>query len=102
MKDVVCLSGSMRFFPAMLDLAALLTKQDKIVLAPFLLKNGDPELATMLDALHQRKIALSNMLYVVAIGGDTGESTHREIASAKLRGIPVIFWQPERAEGSVS
>jgi len=102
MKDVVCLSGSMRFFPAMLELAASLTKQGKIVHAPFATKDGRPAQDAALDALHERKIALSETLYIVAVNGYVGKSTRHEIAYARACGIPVVFWQPESAESNTS
>ena len=100
MKDIVCLSGSMRFFPEMLSLAALLTKQGKIVLAPFATKDGNTDADAALDALHQRKIAMSEMVYVVAVDGYVGESTRREIAYAEACGIPLVYWQPEAREST--
>lgn len=97
MKDVVCLSGSMRGFPEMLELASELTSQGKIVLAPFSLKNGDPGLDAMLDTLHKRKIDMSERLYVVTIAGYIGESTRSEITYASERGIPITYRTYERA-----
>ena len=98
MQDVVTLSGSMRFFPEMLQLASELTAQGKIVLAPFSLKSGDAGQAAMLDALHERKIAMSDLLYVVTIDGYIGTSTRSEIAYAHARGIEIVYRNYERKD----
>lgn len=102
MKDVVCLSGSMRFFADMLDLAGTLTRQGKIVLAPFATKDGTPDADAALDALHERKMALSDTLSVVAVAGYVGVSTQREIAYARACSIPVVCWHPEHTESPPS
>ena len=99
MQDVVTLSGSMRFFPEMLELAGELTCSGKIVLAPFSLKNDDPQLAAMLDALHKRKIDISDLLYVVTVDHYIGASTESEIIYARACGIPVVYRDYQREEG---
>jgi hypothetical protein len=100
MNDIVCLSGSIRFFPHLLELASILTKQGKIVLAPFVVKDGNTDQDTALDALHQRNIALSETLSVVTVDCSLGESTRHEIAFAREHDIPIVFWQPDQGEST--
>ncbi|WP_235201241.1 hypothetical protein [Microbacterium sp. CH12i] len=49
------------------------------------------EQKAVLDALHLRKIDLSDRVLVVNPGGYIGESTSREIAYAQAAGKPVSF-----------
>ena len=89
---IVCISGSMNFYEQMLETASRLTLQGKIVLMPFFTK-GDvtPAQARKLDALHIRKIAISDELYVVNFQGYIGESTRKEITYAEAHHIPITY-----------
>ena len=51
------------------------------------------EQKAVLDALHLRKIDLTDRVLVVNPGAYVGESTSREIAYAKATGKPVSFTQ---------
>ncbi len=94
--DVVTLCGSMRFVAELLHVAAELTANGAIVLAPFVVmapreQSGDQAaLKARLDELHRRKIELSDRVIVVSDpAGYIGESTRSEIAYAERLGIPV-------------
>lgn len=55
----------------------------------------DDDTKRRLDALHLAKIAMSDLVFVVNIGGYVGESTRREVAFAESRGIPIHYLEPE-------
>lgn len=46
-----------------------------------------------MDALHFKKIEMSDSVYVVNVGGYIGPSTAREIAYAKYIGKPVSYYE---------
>lgn len=92
---IITLCGSMRFFENMLKVAAIQTSAGHIVLAPFesvAVEDQSGELKAMLDALHLDKIAMSDLVIVVSDDtGYYGDSTRREIAYARRRGVEVLF-----------
>lgn len=47
-----------------------------------------------LDALHLRKIDLSQRIHVINVGGYVGTSTRREVAYARARGVAVTYLEP--------
>lgn len=89
--EIVTLCGSMRFFDRMLTVAADLTSEGVIVLAPFCVipseQQGDAA-KLALDALHKDKIRLATGRIVVV-----GESTRSEIAFAESQGLTVEYRQ---------
>lgn len=91
----VCISGSMRFHNEMLRLAQKLTRQGCVVLMPFVSvapdEQASPELKKMLGEMHSQRIDMSDLLYVVNVGGYIGESTHDEISYAQKRGVPIHY-----------
>lgn len=93
--EIVTLCGSMRFFADMLDVAARLTADGCIVLAPFVtVAPADQQYANefkaRLDLLHRRKIDLSQRVVVVTDArGYIGESTSAEIAYASAHAKPI-------------
>jgi hypothetical protein len=46
-----------------------------------------------LAALHEREIELADEVLVIDVGGYVGESTAREVASARALGRPVRSWE---------
>ena len=100
---VVTICGSMRFFPRMLAVAAELTSQGTVVLAPFSViaqQDQGGDLKAMLDRLHLAKIDMSDEIVVVTDEGRyMGDSTRREVDYAGDQGIPVTF-RAVRADGS--
>lgn len=95
MATIVTISGSMRFFPHMLEVASEETMKGNIVLAPFSVIPPDGqggELKAMLDGLHFEKIAMSSRLIVVSdLSGYYGDSTMAEIAYARWKEIRVNY-----------
>ena len=50
-----------------------------------------------LGRIHLQKVAMADEVLVVNVGGYVGESTRREIAHARSRGVPVSFLEPSGA-----
>jgi hypothetical protein len=96
---IVCLCGSTRFYDAWLKANFDETMSGNIVLAVGcfpLRREGssaalNPEQKLALDALHKRKIDLSDEILVINVNGYIGESTRSEIEHAKKTGIPVRY-----------
>lgn len=97
---VVCLSGSMRFFTEMLELATQLTSDGYIVLMPFVAIKSEEQLTSeekqMLDEMHKQKILMSTRLYVVMVNRYVGASTKEEIRYAISLGIQVEYHNYEK------
>ena len=78
---VATICGSLRYYPAMLQLAEYLTSQGHIVLMPHVANyaGGKPsdELKVMLDRMHLAKIDMAQYVYIV--GSHIGNSTREEI-----------------------
>lgn len=94
---VVTLCGSMRFREEFERLDAGLTLAGHVVLTPTAVDPStelDGEERARLGRVHLQKIAMSDEVLVVNVGGYLGESTRREIAHARSRGIPVNFLEP--------
>ncbi len=98
---IVTMCGSSRFVDVMAVCAWLIEKQENaIAMGLHLLPVWYPEcpphhlaehegVAEQMDALHLRKIDLSDEIFVVDVGQYIGESTSNEIAHAKKLGLPV-------------
>lgn len=94
---VVTLCGSLRFRDQLERLAVELTLAGHVVLAPTAPSAGvelDAEDRARLGRLHLQRIEMADEVVVVNVGGYVGESTQREIAHARARGIPVRFVEP--------
>jgi hypothetical protein len=95
---VVTLCGSMRFGDELARLETELSLAGHVVLAPVAL---DPsaevtaEQVARLGRIHLQKVAMADEVLVVNVGGYVGDSTRREIAHARDRGIAVRFLEPE-------
>lgn len=95
---IVTLCGSTKFKQQFIEANFRETMEGKIVLTVGWFSHSDgnifypsPEEKKRLDALHFRKIELSDEIFVVNVGGYIGESTKNEIAHAvSLRKI--IRW----------
>lgn len=85
--EIVAICGSTRFRAEIAEANRMLTLAGAIVLAPGVFAHDGDEITeeqkVALDALHFRKIDLAAWIYVVNVGGYTGESTQREIAYAR-------------------
>ena len=99
-RKIVTLCGSTRFRQAFIDWNALLTLDGCIVLTVGVFEHSDgvhltPDQKVALDALHKDKIAMSDEVLVLDVGGYIGESTRSEIAFAQARSIPVRYLSQE-------
>lgn len=90
---ITTICGSMRFHAQMLEVAAELTLDDEIVLAPFCVVTPAEQSAAVkeqLDELHLRKIDMAWRIVVVTnADGYIGASTLREMTYAAQRGKTV-------------
>jgi hypothetical protein len=94
---VVTLCGSMRFREDLERLAAELTLAGHVVLAPTALDPSTELTAedrARLGRVHLQKVAMADEVHIVNVGGYVGESTRREIAHARSRGVRVSFLEP--------
>ncbi|MBC3760959.1 hypothetical protein ACUN7V_20780 [Quadrisphaera oryzae] len=97
--EVVTLCGSTRFREAFESEQRRLTLEGRIVLSVGMfgheegLDQTSPAKAD-LDALHLRKIDLSQRIHVINVGGYVGTSTRREVAYARARGVAVTYLEP--------
>lgn len=99
--DIVCLTGSTRFWNQYQELFRAFSLQGKIVLtvafatfgpeAPNGFAEVTAEQKDMLDELHLRKIDLADCVYVINVGGYIGESTAKEIEYAESIGKRVYY-----------
>ena len=93
-RGVVTLCGSMRFRAEFDRLDEELTLAGRVVLTPASVDPArvlGPAERAALDRSHLRKVAMSDEVLVVNVGGYVGESTRREIAHARACGVPVRF-----------
>lgn len=101
---IVTLCGSTKFKKEFLEIQKKLTLLGYIVISVGLFgHSGDSEVwenmdegtltktKSMLDDMHKRKIDLSDMIYVINVGGYTLESTRSEIEYAKSTGKEVHY-----------
>lgn len=101
---IVTLCGSTKFKKEFLEVQKKLTLLGYIVISVGLFgHSGDNEVwenmdegtltktKSMLDDMHKRKIDLSDMIYVINVGGYIGESTRSEIEYAKSTGKEVHY-----------
>ncbi len=106
--EIICFCGSSRFISEMAVLMWEFEKEGKMSLGLHLLPQGYPGLkahhqaeaegiADKMDALHLKKIDISDRVFVVNIGGYIGDSTKREIAYAKKIGKPVSYLETAAA-----
>ncbi len=104
---VITLCGSMRFRAQLERLGAELSLAGHVVLAPVALDPSaelDADARARLGRVHLQKVGMADEVLVVNVGGYVGESTRREIAHARSRGIPVRYLEPnpEARRGSTS
>lgn len=109
--SIVCICGSMKFFPEMLKAAHQLTLEGAIVLLPLVRKDGDLDdlelksqhaieqslpdginLHIFLDAMHRDKIDMADRVVVVTDKQNyIGSSTKAEISYAISNGKDISF-----------
>ena len=102
MKDneIVTLCGSTKFRDTFLEISKMLTLKGKIVLMPGFFGHTDVEkpsddIKFKLDALHFKKIDLSESIYVIDVGGYIGYSTRNEIAYADKLGKNITYYSKD-------
>ena len=99
---VITLCGSVRFREELARLETELSLAGHVVLAPAALDPatdlGAAERAR-LGRIHLRKIAMSDEVLVVNVGGYVGDSTRREIEHARSLGLAVRFLEPWADDG---
>ena len=96
---VITLCGSTRFKDEFITAQKQLTLKGNIVISVGLFGNADnesrnaitPEIKTMLDDMHKRKIDMSDEIYVINKNGYIGESTKSEIEYAKKTGKRIYY-----------
>ena len=94
---VITLCGSTRFKDQFIEAQKRLTLEGNIVISVGLFgHSGDDEVWTkgtkeMLDKMHKRKIDMADAIYVINVGGYTGESTRSEIEYAIRNGKEVRY-----------
>ena len=95
---VITLCGSTKFKDEFIKAQKELTLKGYIVISPCLFaQSGDEEalnadIREMLDAMHRRKIDMSDAIMVIDVGDYIGESTKKEIEYAKSQGKFVYFY----------
>ncbi len=105
---VIVMCGSSRFCDVMAVCAWLLEKHENAItmglhlLPEWYCHNEIPDhlaehegVAEQMDELHLRKIDLADEVFVVDVAGYIGESTTREIAYAKDKGLPIRYFRTE-------
>ena len=103
---IVTLCGSTRFGAAFQKAMLEETLAGKIVLTVGCMTHSDvelgaritPDVKVMLDALHKRKIDMSDEVLVLNVGGYIGDSTRGEIVHAFARGVHVRFLDEKSGE----
>ena len=94
---VVTLCGSTRFKEQFMEVQKRLTLEGYIVISVGMFgHSGDeevwkPGVKEMLDDMHLRKIDMADEIFVINVDGYIGESTRREIAYAKKKGIKIHY-----------
>ena len=94
---VITLCGSTRFKDEFLEAQKRLTLEGNIVISVGLFgHSGDDVVWTegvkdMLDRQHLAKIDLADEIFVINVGGYTGDSTRREIAYAEFKGKAISY-----------
>ncbi|WP_439936925.1 hypothetical protein ACS3YM_13390 [Nocardia sp. N13] len=94
---VITLCGSMRFRAELERLETELTLAGHVVLSPVVLAPGTDlteEQRARLGRVHLQKVSMADEVLVVNVGDYVGESTRREIAHARSRGVAVGYLEP--------
>ena len=99
-SKVITLCGSTRFKDQFLEIQKQLTLEGHIVLSVGLFGHyGDNDAwdnKKMMDALHKRKIAMSDEIFVINVGGYIGDGTRSEIEFAERMGKTVRYLEEKK------
>ena len=95
---IVTLCGSTKFKDEFLEWQKRFSLKGFIVLTTAGFSHADgweptPEQKKAIDALHFRKIAMSDMIFVINKKGYIGESTQNEIAFAKRMKVMIRYME---------
>lgn len=96
---VVTLCGSTKFKDEFMSVQKKLTLDGYIVISVGLFgHSGDHKVWTngtkeMLDDMHKRKIDMADEIFVINVDGYIGSSTRSEIEYAKLKGLPIKYYE---------
>jgi hypothetical protein len=94
---IITLCGSTKFRDEYIAAQKRLTLEGNIVISVGLFghsgddKGWSEHTKPMLDDMHLRKIDLADEIFVINVGGYTGESTRKEIEYARKTGKKVSF-----------
>jgi len=94
---IITLCGSTRFKEEFLEAQKRLTLEGNIVISVGLFGHSGDDVVwkegvkEMLDRQHLAKIDLADEIFVINIGGYTGDSTRREIAYAEYKGKSITY-----------
>lgn len=92
---VVTICGSMKFAEDMKQIASNLELEKNycVIQCVYNLPKLDAEKLEQIAKLHEKKIDISDAIYVVNINGYIGESVKREIAYAKSHDKEIIYYE---------
>ncbi len=95
---VITLCGSMKFSQEMMRLAWELELKEGYAVIQCVYNAGGQSGAALdvelLSRIHRKKIAISDAIYVVNVGGYIGDSTKAEMAYAKALGKTILSLEP--------
>ena len=97
---IVTLCGSTRFKEQFMEVQKRLTLEGCIVISVGLFgHSGDgdvwkPGVKEMREDMHLRKIDMAEEIFVINVGGYSGDSTRREIAYAERTGKTIKYLEP--------
>lgn len=97
-RGIITLCGSTKFKDEFIAMLEILTLGGWIVLLPGYYGHCarfpvSDEVKDTLDALHKKKIDMSDAIYVLNIDGYIGESTRSEIEYATLNNKEIIYYE---------
>lgn len=92
-RRVVTICGSLKFIDKITEISERLVLENGwVILTPHALERKPTESEkNLLGELHKEKIALSDAIFVVNVGGYIGESVRAEIEYAKNLGKDIIY-----------
>jgi len=97
-SKTVTICGSFKYTSEMFFEYEKLSLEGNVVLLPVFKTDEDADRSEreeyILDWLHQKKIRMSDFIYVVNPGGYHGMNTQMEIDYASMNDIPVVFMEP--------
>lgn len=95
---VITICGSLKFIPQIKEYSEKLELAGNCVLSIVYptkpLADYTPSELELLGQLHFQRIAMSDEIFVVNVGGYIGDSTRREIQFAQQQGITVNYLEP--------